>query len=352
MKKIEVSGEGFAYPVFVGEVEGGEDLQYLQDIGFTSCYLIVDENVARLWGERFSGWTPYVYEVPSGERAKDVSVWEDCLRWLAQRGADRGSLLILAGGGVVSDLGGFVAGTYMRGVRYATFATTLLAQVDAGLGGKTGINLPEGKNLVGVFHHPVVVWCDPRFLTTLQEEEFANGVAEVIKYGFIRDPVILEILEGGGLSSRGGISWSEVVVRCCEVKAEIVRQDPEERLGVRSVLNFGHTVGHSLEVVTGYERWRHGEAVMLGMIAEAEVGIRLGITLPEVRSRLERLADAWSLPRRMPGDLPVARVLESIFRDKKALGGSLSLALVGAPGECHLVRDVPAKIIEEVLESL
>jgi 3-dehydroquinate synthase len=354
MQKIEVRGEGFAYPVFVGEIEEGEDLRYLQDAGFTSCYLFIDEEVARHWGDRFSGWTSHIYEVPSGEDTKRVDMWEDCLRWLARKGADRSSLLIVAGGGVASDLGGFVAGTYMRGIRYATFATTLLAQVDAAVGGKTGVNLPEGKNLVGVFHHPLAVWCDPRFLSTLAEREFVSGVAEVIKYGFVRDPVILEILERdvGRLSAREGSCWSGVIARCCQVKAEIVNQDPQERLGLRSVLNFGHTVGHGLEVVTDYKRWRHGEAVMLGMIVEAEIGARLGITLPEVRSRLEDFARAWSLPYRMPSDVSVSGVVESLFRDKKAVGGSLALALVSQPGECHLVREVPVKIIEEVLGSL
>ncbi|MCH8275535.1 MAG: 3-dehydroquinate synthase [Armatimonadetes bacterium] len=342
-----------AYPVHVGGVDAEGVLSVLREHGYTSLFLLSDENVWRRHGARFEQLGEALV-LPPGESAKSPEVWSRCHSWLASKGADRRSMLLLVGGGVIGDLGGFLAATYMRGIRFATVATTLLAQIDAAVGGKTAINLPEGKNLVGAFHHPLAVWCDPAFLSTLPDEEYRNGMAEAIKYGFIRDADLLCRIESstGRLRRLERSPLEAVIRRCCELKAEIVAADPEERLGIRAVLNFGHTVGHALEQAQEYGGLAHGEAVMVGMIAETEIGRRLGLTPEAARERLEDVAEAWELPTRLPEQGLVERMVTAMRRDKKASGGKMAMSLLDGVGSCRLVRDVDVTIVEEVLQSL
>ncbi|MDQ3931321.1 MAG: 3-dehydroquinate synthase [Actinomycetota bacterium] len=259
--------------------------------------------------------------VPDGEQAKDLAVLGSLYRELARIPLARRDLIFAIGGGVVGDLAGFLAATWHRGVPVVQVPTTLLAQVDAAIGGKTAVNLPEGKNLVGAFHQPLAVVADIEALATLPPRELVAGLAEVVKYGLIRDPVILELLEADPTGACGGdlALLEELVLRSVAVKAEVVADD-EREFGQRSHLNFGHTYGHAVEAVTGYTRYLHGEAVALGICTALRLGARIGFGPTALVERAEALLCSLGLPVRTQ-PLDRAAVWSAMGRDKKAQGG-------------------------------
>lgn len=340
------------YPVFISKATASDILSFLRTSEISKCFVITDYNVWKAHGKDFESLGP-VKVFLAGEENKNIETWQECLIWLARSSADRKSVLVLVGGGVVSDLGGFVAATYMRGLRYVTVATSLLGQIDAALGGKTGIDLPDGKNLVGAFHHPLAVWCDFTRLNTLPNSEFRNGIVEAIKYGAIIVPELFqEILNDSvRLLSREPEVLCSLVGQCVQAKSRVVAEDPEERSGKRAILNFGHTVGHALETACEYRGLSHGEAVMIGMIIESEIGKRLGITQPEVRETLQKAASVWELPTSIPSGISKEELLNIMQLDKKAESGRIGMALVSELGKCSLVPDVPEEVILEVLKK-
>jgi 3-dehydroquinate synthase len=314
--------------------------------------------------------------VPDGEEAKTLSVLAGLYDRAFEAGLDRRSAVLALGGGVVGDVAGFLAATYMRGVTYAQLPTTLLAQVDSSVGGKVAVNLPHGKNLVGAFYQPRLVVVDLNTLATLPAREWRCGLAEVVKYGVIWDEGLFELLESQvgllaryaapclpeagspapGLAARsldsGTVSLlEEIVWCCCRIKAEVVARDEREEEGLRMILNFGHTVGHAVEALTGYTAFRHGEAVAIGMAAEGRLAVAMGMWPPQELARLERLLSAFSLPTRLPPELSPDAVLEAMHRDKKAVGGTLTVVLPRRLGEVTVVRDVPEERVKEVLEE-
>ena len=320
--------------------------------------LVTNATVDRLYGDAVraglaaAGLEAHTITVPDGEDAKSLSVAETGYHRLAAIPLRRDDLVVALGGGVVGDLAGFLAATWHRGVAVAQLPTTLLAQVDAAVGGKTGINLPEGKNLVGAFHQPLIVLADTQTLATLPERERRAGLGEVAKYGFIDDVAVLERLEAEPAAAVAGdpTVLTEVVRRGVAVKARIVAAD--EREGAeRMLLNYGHTIGHAIEALTGYTRYRHGEAVALGMVAAARLGERLGVSETGLAARTVALLDALGLPtggvRLDPG-----AVAEVLARDKKARGRGLRFILCATPGRAEVVEDVPAGAVEEVCASL
>lgn len=258
--------------------------------------------------------------VPDGEQAKDAAVLDSLYRALARIPLGRRDVIVAVGGGVVGDLAGFLAATWHRGVPVVQVPTTLLGQVDAAIGGKTGINLPEGKNLVGAFHQPLAVVADVDALATLPRRELVAGLAEVVKYGLIRDPVILELLEADPTGASGGdlTLLEELVLRSAAVKAGVVADD-EREFGQRSHLNFGHTYGHALESVTGYTRYLHGEAVALGICTALRLGARIGLGPPALVERAEALLSRLGLPVRSQR-LDRSALWAAMGRDKKAQG--------------------------------
>lgn len=313
------------------------------------AWVITDENVRTAWGKEFPPtWT--VKAVPPGESSKSMAVFEDCLRWLVQTKADRTSTLVALGGGVVGDLAGFVAATYMRGIEYIQVPTTVVAQVDSSVGGKVAIDLPEGKNLVGAFYPPRAVWICPEVLQTLSWREFANGMAEVWKYGFILDAELVRALRHLRLGPKASMLES-VVRRCVQLKAEVVEQDESDTAGIRAVLNFGHTVGHALEKVLQYDGLLHGEAVAIGMVAEAFLGERLGFTAKGTAEDVEACLNLDGLPTRHPA-CPRPEVVDAMYSDKKTERGELAFSLIPRIGECKLVKSVPRADVEAVLRSL
>lgn len=297
------------------------------------------------------GLDPRLHIVPDGEPAKRLRVLGDLYDWLASIPVGRRDLLVALGGGVVGDLAGFAAATWNRGVDYVQLPTTLLAQVDAAIGGKTGINLAAGKNLVGAFHQPLAVIADTATLATLPEREVRSGLAEVVKCGFIADPVILDLLERSGpsLDGPGAPPIADLVSRSVAVKARIVAADERED-GQRALLNYGHTLGHAVETLTGYEGFRHGEAVALGMLFAALVGERIGVTQPGLAVRTRRLLEHLGLPTGGV-HLDRDRIWSVLGRDKKAWG-ALRLVLCERPGSARVVAAPSRDLLADVLDEL
>lgn len=288
--------------------------------------------------------------LPAGERTKSFPYLERAVRWLAASQATRTTPIVALGGGVIGDLAGFVAATYMRGVPLIMVPTSLLSMVDSAVGGKVGIDLPEGKNLVGAFYRPQSVWVPVEALATLPQEHFVNGCAEVWKYGCILDPNLLKRLLDAPLQL-GDPDLADVVARCIRLKAEIVSQDERETSGLRAILNFGHTVGHALEAVTGYERYLHGQAISIGMVVEARLGTHLGITDPAFAKALADGLERQGLPVDLPPDVDRTALVAAMWHDKKVRGSTLAFSLVEAPGTCKLYADVPEAEVQRVLQT-
>jgi 3-dehydroquinate synthase len=260
--------------------------------------------------------------------------------------------VVAVGGGVTGDLAGFVAATFMRGVPLVQVPTSMVAMIDSSVGGKTGVDVPEGKNLVGVFHSPRLVVVDPEVATTLSPEERAQGLAEAIKHGAILDPVYLADLEGDIPAVMAGEvgAIGRVVVRSIEIKAEVVSKDERES-GLRKILNFGHTIGHAIESTAGYSL-PHGTCIALGMILEARVGEALGVTKEGTSRRLARLVDLLDLPTRVPTGLDVERILAFTRTDKKGRGGTPRYVLLTHPGQVAQGEDWAREVPEEVVRSV
>ncbi len=290
--------------------------------------------------------------LPEGERAKTLDVARQGWDRLLEAGCDRTSTVVALGGGAVGDLAGFIAATYMRGINFVQVPTTLLAQVDASIGGKTAIDHPRAKNLIGAFHQPRFVLVDPAVLTTLSEPEFRSGLAEVIKHGIVLDAGYFADLEEcrPALLRRDLPTLERVVAGSCRIKANVVERD-EKEAELRHVLNYGHTIGHALEAVTGYGRWAHGEAVSLGIVAEARLAERLGIATASTTERQVRLLGAVGLPVSGLGAAPSA-VVEALARDKKARDGRVPFVFAPEIGAFRLVFDVPQESVLETLQAL
>jgi 3-dehydroquinate synthase len=318
--------------------------------------IVTHPSVDRLHGEAlrtglgcFAGETVLV---PSGERQKSLRraklLWDELL----SRGADRRSVILAFGGGVIGDLAGFVTATYMRGLPYVQVPTTLLAQVDASVGGKVAINHPRVKNLIGAFYQPRLVLADVSTLATLRPRDYREGLAEVVKHAVIADAGLFSWLEQNyrAVLKRDPDTLAYLVRRNCEIKAEVVQADERES-GLRAVLNFGHTFAHALESLTEYRRLRHGEAVSIGMCASARVAQRLSMISESDRQRLVNLLSVLRLPIRIPA-APASAILDAIRSDKKALARSPRFVLPTGIGHVEIGCEVPESLLREVLTEV
>jgi 3-dehydroquinate synthase len=306
--------------------------------------VITQPPIARHWGQVFtesltaSGLDVSVVSYPAGERHKHLSAIARLYERLYNlAGIDRKTLLVALGGGVVGDMVGFVAATYLRGLDYVQVPTTLLAMVDSSVGGKTGVDFREGKNLIGAFHQPCLVLADTRTLSTLPARERRSGLAEVIKYGVIREPALLEL--------SAGEDWATLVERSCAIKAEVVGGDEREESGLRAILNFGHTIGHALEGATAYRRYKHGEAISIGMVSAALIGEEAGVTPPEVTARLRAALERVGLPTALPEDIDDQTLVALTRRDKKAVGGVARYVLAQELGRVALQDVTEATVV-------
>ncbi len=321
-------------------------------------YIIVtDANVEALHGSRVLetlrgiGLKADMIAVPAGEGSKVVETALRVIDRLMDLGVDRSSALIALGGGVIGDLTGFIASIYMRSVPCIQIPTTLLAQVDSSIGGKTGVDLPAGKNLLGTFSQPKAVFIDLSFLQTLPPREFGNGLAEIVKYGVIEDPELLDLLEkkGGNVSGDPGLLES-LIARACRIKKGIVEMDETEK-GLRRILNFGHTVGHAVEAESRYAL-SHGEGVAIGMTAAAMISERLKYLPPEDRERIASLVRALHLPERIPAAMSAEGLLSRMRKDKKKEGDTVHFVLLKKLGMPFVNGGVPEGLVREVIEDL
>lgn len=312
-------------------------------------FLITDGNVAEACARVLPGQDQSLVVSP-GEGAKQFSVYEGLVRELARRGMKRSGRIYALGGGVVGDLAGFVAASYMRGVGLVQIPTSLLAMVDSSVGGKVGIDLPEGKNLVGAFWPPKEVRVAMEVLDSLPGRHFVNGTAEIWKYGWIMDQGLLEELESQPLSFED-VRLERVVQRSIALKKEVVEEDEHETTGRRAILNFGHTVGHAIEKELNYEGLLHGEAVAVGMVVEARLAEILGVAARGLTERVGAGLERQGLPTEVPGTLDPDRLLDVMRIDKKAGRDGLAFSLVSLPGECKLHTAVPESAVLEALSG-
>jgi 3-dehydroquinate synthase len=316
------------------------------------CAVIADARVVQLFGDKVcaslkaAGFTPELFPVEGGEAAKSMARAAALCEQMNTTGLDRSSFVVSLGGGVLLDLAGFVAAIYHRGIPYVSIPTTLLAQVDSCIGGKTGVNSGRGKNLIGAFHHPALVVADTDTLQSLPDRIWNEGLAEAIKHGVIGDPEILEMVSR--LDRRDP---AEFVARNLATKAAIVAGDERERTGTRSLLNFGHTIGHAIEYASGY-RMLHGEAISLGMIAAAQVSVRrAGLSLGEAE-RIRAAIDRCHLPTSLPPNFPRAKIFEVIPRDKKFEQGRIRFVVAHAIGRAGVSSEVTMEDLRAAVDAL
>src|SRR6516225_10664507 len=338
VQRILVNSSAGSYPVVCGAGVLGRFAAELGRVGkFSSVQVVTSPKVWAAVGKHvvkgLRGMPAHIHKFNDAEAAKNLRSFAAILRNLVAAGADRRSVVVAVGGGVVGDVAGFAAASYLRGVALVQVPTTLVAQTDSAIGGKTGVNLPEGKNLVGAFYPPKLVLVDPELLGTLPEREFRSGLAEVIKYGVIADPGLFQFLEKNfaKVLARDAKALEHVILRAVEIKARVVSAD-EREAGLREILNFGHTFGHALESVTAYRRYRHGEAVAWGMMAAALYGHQIGITPAADASRIIRLVRQLG---KLPGwpEAPPKRLLEFMGSDKKNRQGKLRFVLTPRIGK-------------------
>jgi len=288
--------------------------------------------------------------VPAGESTKSVAQCDVLWQRLIELGTDRKTVIVALGGGVIGDLAGFVAASFTRGLDFVQIPTTLLAQVDSSVGGKVGINLPQAKNMVGAFWQPKSVIIDPLVLSTLDNRNYAAGMAEVIKYGVIMDAPLFEFLEQSipAIQERDAETLTKIIAWCCRCKADVVAEDETETTGRRAILNYGHTFGHAIESVFGYGKFLHGEAISIGMTCAARLAISMGLCNPELLTRQTKLFQSLDLPTACPGERH-DELLAAMKHDKKVAGGKLKLIL---PTQIGQVEIVPAPADEAFLRSL
>lgn len=324
------------------------------------CAIISDRNVARRYARKCTnllkaaGFEPTLITVAPGEPAKSLKVVQYCYDQLAKQRLERKSFVIALGGGVVGDLAGFVAATYLRGVPFVQVPTTLLAQVDSSVGGKVGVNLKAGKNLVGAFYQPRIVLCDLKTLRTLAPREFRAGLAEVIKYGIIYDASLFEQLERDidRILAKDADVLEPVIARCCEIKAQVVAQDETES-GLRAILNFGHTIGHAIEAISGYRKYLHGEAIAIGQVAAARLSaMHAGLA----KSEMERIAVLFKragLPTtiKLSGQ-QLAQLHKAMLLDKKVTAGEIKFVLAERIGKVQWGEALPLRSINQIVSGL
>jgi 3-dehydroquinate synthase len=337
MQTVKVDLADRSYSVFIDTGILGNDHPAFDIAPGCTALIVSNETVAPLYLESLfnslSGVDVHTLILPDGESYKTLEHWSQIIDKLVEIRATRDATIFTLGGGVIGDMGGFAAASYMRGIKFVQIPTSLLAQVDASVGGKTGFNHPRGKNLIGAFHQPRAVLIDIDTLETLPEREFSAGLAEVVKIAAVRDAEFLDWLEehGAAIMAREPAAVTQMIKRSIVNKANIVAEDERES-GVRALLNFGHSFAHALETLTGYRQYLHGEAVAIGMMVASRLSELRGLCEPGFSVRLGKLLSSFDLPLDLPGNLEPGDILETMKLDKKVIAGSARLILVKSAG--------------------
>ncbi len=373
---IEISGNGFRYPAFVGRgliAKAGEIARSVTDRN--RCAIIADQTSARLFGDRVSEnfsserFSSQQITIPAGEKSKSLTQIEKICDEMIKAGFDRGSFIVGLGGGVIGDISGFVAAIFQRGIPHIQIPTTLLAMVDSSIGGKTGVNLEAGKNLVGVIHHPALIICDIDALESLPPQELRQGYAEIIKHAIVRDAemfhelasrsenlTVAQRIPSTSLRSaqddrKGDNGMVELIRRNIAIKARIVSVDDRETSGERALLNFGHTVGHGIERAIDF-KIPHGDCVGIGMVAACAISMkRAGLSANE-RDEIVALIKKFELPTQLPANVDRAKIIDAIAHDKKFLGGKIRFVVTPKIGDAHVSSDVTMDDIRAAIAEL
>lgn len=358
MEKIRVELGERSYNIIIGSGLLKDIGEALGTFGFSSkVALISNPTVYGFYGKevsaaiRASGHDLTEVLIPDGEEYKSLADTEKIYEALLKAKLDRKSALIALGGGVIGDITGFAASTYMRGIDFIQVPTTLLAQVDSSVGGKTGVNHPLGKNMIGAFWQPRLVWIDTSTLDTLPRREFLSGLGEIIKYGVIWDENFFAYLATNRdkILKLDPTALTHVIKRSCEIKAEVVSKDERES-GLRAVLNYGHTIGHAIETITGYKKYLHGEAVAIGMHMEAKLSHQLGLIDNKAVTRIKVLIDSFELPSEIPGEIEMDDLIEKMQLDKKTVSGRMHFVLPETVGSVKIHSEITAEDIRKLAE--
>ena len=356
---VQVELSDRSYPVRIGRGildSAGEQIREAWPAGGSRIVIMTDSNVGPLYAEQVAagltrcGFTPDIITVPAGEVSKSMSVAEDVCRQMIRLGHDRGSGLVALGGGVVGDLGGFVAAIFFRGIDYCQIPTTIVAQVDSSVGGKTGVNAPEGKNLIGAFLQPKLVLADTDLLATLPAREYNEGFAEVIKHAAIKDASLLGPTAAAVERDPGCLP--DLIRRNVEIKAQVVAEDERELSGARALLNFGHTIGHAIEATAGYGKMLHGEAISLGLAAACKISVeRFGLPQSEADQVISALR-SFDLPLKLGAEFSEKAILEALARDKKFAAGQIRFVVLEQLGMARLSDEVTLEDIRGAIAYL
>lgn len=320
------------------------------------CVVITDSTVGPLYGDRVlqslteAGYEATLLTVPAGEQSKSMALAESLCRQMIGHGCDRHAFVVALGGGVIGDLAGFVAGIFYRGLPYIQLPTTIVSQVDSSVGGKTGVNAPEGKNLIGLFHQPRLVLADTETLSTLPEREFHEGFAEVIKHAAIRDAAMIPLIEDVLENREAGLP--QLMARNIAIKAQIVVEDERETSGTRALLNFGHTIGHAIEAAAGYGQLFHGEAISLGLIAAARLSCEFSTLTVAQADLLCGLLERFRLPTKLPDSISESAILDYLARDKKFEEGKIRFVLLRNLGDAYVSPEVTLEAIGRAIHDL
>ncbi|MCH2674130.1 MAG: 3-dehydroquinate synthase [Chloroflexota bacterium] len=356
----EVHHSGGSYPVVAGWGLINSLGDRFTDLGLTgTAYIITDENVMNLYARNVQralqsrNVAAHCFIIPAGETSKSFELAQAIYSWLANLKAERGHTIISVGGGVAGDLGGFIAATYLRGMAWVQVPTSMAAMVDASIGGKVAVNLPQAKNLVGAFYQPKGVFADVQSLSTLGKRELSEGWAEAIKHGFILDASLVDVFEEHAealMDVEPEIS-TEVIRRSMAIKANVVSQDERETLGIRIMLNYGHTIGHALESSTEYGQFFHGEGVSVGMMGAASMAQEMGLHSQDIVDRQRRLLDRFNLPTSAKG-VNVDDILKGMSLDKKVQDGSKRWVMLEEVGRSVVRTDVPEELVQKTVREL
>ncbi|EKO3434086.1 3-dehydroquinate synthase [Vibrio fluvialis] len=356
MERITVSLDERSYPISIG---AGlfNDPALLSLSAKQKVLIITNRTVAPLYAGKITalldqkGCQSAVLELPDGEQYKSLDTFNTVMSYLLEHNYSRDVVIVALGGGVIGDLVGFAAACYQRGVDFIQIPTTLLSQVDSSVGGKTAVNHPLGKNMIGAFYQPKAVIIDTNCLSTLPAREFAAGMAEVIKYGIIYDYDFFVWLEQNmdSLYALDEQALSYAIARCCQIKAEVVAQDEKES-GIRALLNLGHTFGHAIEAELGYGNWLHGEAVAAGTVMAAKTAQLQGLISQEQLDRIQAILQKANLPVHTPDSMSFDDFMKHMMRDKKVLAGELRLVLPTSIGTSDVVKGVPEAVIEQAID--
>ncbi|MGO2010517.1 3-dehydroquinate synthase [Pseudoalteromonas sp.] len=356
MLELTVNLDERSYPIYIGPSILQQTGLLLEHIGDCRPIIITNDTIAPLYLDNVMALlaevNPLSFIIPDGEQFKSLEWFEKISAFLLENNCGRDTCLIALGGGVVGDLTGFVAACYQRGVPFIQVPTTLLSQVDSSVGGKTAVNHPLGKNMIGAFYQPQAVFIDTESLHTLPTREFAAGMAEVIKYGLIYDTELFRFLENNlkQLKALDEEILQHVIYRCCEIKALIVAED-EKEAGLRALLNLGHTFAHAIEAQMGYGKWLHGEAVATGMVLAAKLAHTRGDLTAQQVTRICDLITRYDLPTNIPENMTSEQFLHHMRKDKKNKKGTIRFILPTKFGQCALVDDVSDQHVRDLIEQ-